>query len=391
MTTVLIVEDEPTARNSIAKTLDKHSYEVLEAEDLATAEKFVDQGTVDIVLLDVWLPDCDNGLILLERLALEHPRPPVIVFTGHGDIEMAVKAMNTGAFHFMAKPVDTPDLLDSLERASEQVALHRELTHLRQETQATFDWVESASPAMQEVNDQVARFAPAPTPLLLLGETGTGKNLVAKLIHDTSPRAQKPYVRKNCAAIPPDLLESDLFGHERGAFTTAEKKKAGLMEVAKGGTLFLDEISTIPINLQAKLLHAIDDKYIMHVGDTKEIKVDFRLIAATNSNLSDMVEEGTFRPDLYYRLKVIDITLPPLRKRRDDIPALAGAFIRKLAPEHGKTIDGVHPTALEAMISYEWPGNIRELKNTIERGILFCDGDQIELGHLPHELRSRPD
>ena len=387
MPAVLIVEDEPTARDTVAKILAKHGYEVLEAEDLATAHQFLNKGEADIVLLDVWLPDCDNSLVLLDQLAQQdQPRPPVIVFTGHGDIEMAVQAMKTGAFDFMAKPIDTAHLLGAVERASEQVALQRELSHLRQERQASYNWVPSESTAMEIVNDLVARAAPANTPILLLGETGTGKNLVAKLIHDLSPRSNKPYVRKNCAAIPPDLLESDLFGHERGAFTHAEKKKPGLMEVAKGGTLFLDEISTIPSNLQAKLLHALDEKYIRHVGATQEIEVDFRLIAATNAKLSDMVAEGSFREDLYWRLKVVDITLPPLRERTQDIPALAGAFIRKLAPEHGKIIETIHPTALEAMMAYEWPGNIRELQNAIERGVLFCDGDLIEISHLPQEL-----
>ena len=391
MTTVLVVEDEPTARDTIAKILIKHDYEVFESEDLATAQECLNNSGIDIVLLDVYLPDCDNALVLLELLAQDHPRPPVIVFTAHGDIEMAVKAMKTGAFDFMAKPIDTAHLLASLERASEQVALHRELTHLRQERQANYDWVESKSQAMEPVKELVARTAAAPTPLLILGETGTGKNLVSKLIHDLSPRSQKPFIRKNCAAIPPHLLESDLFGHEKGAFTHAEKKKLGLMEVAKGGTLFLDEISTISPELQAKLLHSIDEKYIRHVGATQEIKVDFRLIAATNSNLSEMVAAGDFRQDLYWRLKVVEITLPPLRDRRDDIPALAGAFIRKLAPEHGKVIEGIHPPALEAMMTYGWPGNIRELHNAVEHGVLFCDGDMIEIGHLPHELRTHQD
>ena len=387
MTTILIVEDEPTPRKFITKILGKQGYETVEAETLSAAHKVLDQAAADVVLLDVKLPD-GNGFTLLDRLVMEQPGLPVIVATGYGDIDMAVEAMQNGAFDFMAKPIDAARLLRSLEHADEHVALYRELSLLRRERRSGQYWVESSATVMDEVNDLIQRAGPTPANVLLTGETGTGKSMVAALLHAQSERAEKTCVTINCAAIADQMLESELFGHEANAFTGAgNKRKLGLMEVADGSTLFLDEISTMKADLQAKLLRALEERVIRRVGGTKELGIDIRLITATNRNIPQMVEEGDFREDLYWRLKVVEIKMPPLRDRIEDVPALTGAFIRNLAPDYGKNVSGVRPRAIKALGSYLWPGNVRELRNTIERALLLCDGPEIDLGDLPEEIR----
>ena len=387
MTTVLIVEDEPTPRKFIRKILAKKGYETIEAETLSAAHKVLDQHAADVVLLDVQLPD-GNGFTLLERLVLEEPGIPVVVATGYGDIDMAVEAMQNGAFDFMAKPIDAKRLLRSLEHADEHVALHRELALLRHERGTDGHWVESSADVMNEVNDLIERVGPTPGSVLLTGETGTGKSMVAALLHARSPRAKKTCVTINCAAISDHMLESELFGHEANAFTGAgTRRKLGLMEVADGSTLFLDEISTMKADLQAKMLRALEERVIRRVGGTKEIKIDIRLITATNVNIPQLVDDGEFREDLYWRLKVVEIRMPPLRDRMEDIPGLTGAFIRNIAPDYGKDVTGVRPRAMKALGAYFWPGNIRELRNTIERALLLCDGAEIDFAHLPEEIR----
>ncbi len=387
MSTVLIVEDEPTPRKFLTKILRKHGYETVEAENLAIAHKVLDQDAADIVLLDIKLPD-GSGFTLLDRIVQESPSLPVIVATGYGDIAMAVDAMQNGAFDFIAKPIDAPRLIRSLENAGDQVKLYRELGQLRKEQWSDQYWVQSTSKSMDLVNDLISKAAPTPASVLLTGETGTGKSLVAGLLHTQSPRSGKACVTINCAAISDHMLESELFGHEANAFTGAgPKRKLGLMEVADGSSLFLDEISTMKADLQAKLLRALEDRVIRRVGGTKEIAIDIRLITATNRDIMQMISSGEFREDLYYRLNVLEIVMPPLRDRTEDIPALTGSFIQSLALHYGNQVTGVRPRAMEALISYKWPGNIRDLKNTIERALLLCDGNQIDIGHLPKEIR----
>lgn len=387
MSTVLIVEDEPTPRKFLTKILRKHGYETVEAENLAIAHKVLDQDAADIVLLDIKLPD-GSGFTLLDRIVQESPSLPVIVATGYGDIAMAVDAMQNGAFDFIAKPIDAPILIQSLENAGDQVKLYRELGQLRKEQWSDQYWVQSTSKSMDLVNDLISKAAPTPASVLLTGETGTGKSLVAGLLHTQSPRSGKACVTINCAAISDHMLESELFGHEANAFTGAgPKRKLGLMEVADGSSLFLDEISTMKADLQAKLLRALEDRVIRRVGGTKEIAIDIRLITATNRDIMQMISSGEFREDLYYRLNVLEIVMPPLRDRTEDIPALTGSFIQSLALHYGNQVTGVRPRAMEALISYKWPGNIRDLKNTIERALLLCDGNQIDIGHLPKEIR----
>jgi DNA-binding NtrC family response regulator len=385
MPTVLIVEDEPTPRSFLQQTLVDKGYGTVEAGTLAEAQSHIDLGHADVVLLDIQLPD-GSGMRLLERLAQEQPGLPIIIITGFGDIETAVDAMQAGAQDFLTKPIDNHRLLKALSRASDTVSLRHELNMLRQSRRAQYDWVVGETPAMKRVAELIERAAPTQASILISGESGTGKEVIANAIHQLSSRKNEPFVAVNCAALPDQLLESELFGHEAQAFTGATKRKTGLMEVADGGTLFLDEISSMKPDLQAKLLRAIEDRTIRRVGGTSGVKIDVRFISASNRNLPAMIEAGTFREDLYWRLKVITVELPPLRDRLDDIPALVGAFVHKFNLEMGKTVNKIHPSVLETLKCYHWPGNIRQLRNTIEAAMLFCDDDVLDLKHLPTDI-----
>lgn len=299
---------------------------------------------------------------------------------------MAVEAMKSGAHDFLTKPVQFKQLERSIERASEIVAMRRELDHFHQAQQQQHRFVAGKSPLMQSVLNQAKRAAMASVSVLITGETGTGKEVLAKFIHQSGPRAKKPFVDINCAAIQSTVLESELFGYEAGAFTGADRRKIGLMEVAEGGILFLDEISSMPLDIQAKLLRAIEERSFRRVGGTNLIHVDVQIVAASNRNLPAMIKDGNFREDLYYRLKVVDLHLPPLRERKQDIPELVGFFIRNNNPRLGLDIQDITPQAMQTLIKYDWPGNIRELSNAIERAMLFCDGAAIELSQLPTDI-----
>ena len=381
---VLIVEDEEPARQILAAFLQKEGYEVTEAPTYADAIKSLRQGLGDIVLLDVQLPD-GHGLTLLDETANWPNQPPMIVITGYGSIDTAVEAMKKGAYDFLQKPVKFPRLLNALKRLEEIIAMRRELAVWRQQQQ-NLDFIAGSSEAMQMVLEQAKRAAQVSASVLITGETGTGKEVLARYIHKSGPRSNKPFIPVNCAAVQDTMLEAELFGYEAGAFTGATKRKPGLMEIADGGILFLDEISSLPLDMQAKLLRALEERTIRRMGGTKWIKVDIQILAATNRSLKKMIEEGRFREDLYYRLKVVDLHLPPLRERKDDIPALIGHFIRRLNPQMGKQITDISPQAMAALKAYDWPGNIRELRNALERAMLFCDTNRIELQHLPQEV-----
>jgi two-component system, NtrC family, response regulator AtoC len=385
--TILIVDDEETARSFVAEALQDAGYETLQAGTLQEAARSVDQGQADIVLLDMMLPD-GSGLTLLDRIVLESPSPPVILLTAYGEVDTAVEAMKKGAQDFLQKPVDFNRLLRAVERAREVVALRRELALLRRTAQPDSDWVIGDTPAMQQVYDEAMRAAQVCASVLITGETGTGKEVLAQAIRKAGPRANQPFVPINCAALPDTMIESELFGHEAGAFTGATKRKPGLIEVADGGILFLDEISSTKTDMQAKMLRVLDEQRFRRIGGVSEITVDVQVLAASNRDLPAMIHEGAFREDLYYRLKVVDLHLPPLRQRLADIPALVGTFIRQINQRTGNQIAGISPRAVDALKAHSWPGNIRELRHTIERAMLFCDEDILDLGHLPPDLRS---
>lgn len=384
--TVLVVDDEKNARGNIAAFLKKKDYEVLEAEDLKTARKILGEGGADLVLLDVELPD-GFGTSLLEEQASNPARPPIIIITAHGDIEMAVEAMRNGAHDFLQKPIKFERLEQSIQRAGETVAMRRELNHLRQ-AQTQTDFVLGQSEAMKTLMAQAERTAQTSVSVLITGETGTGKEVLAKAIHRMGNRKDKPFIDINCAAVPAMTIESELFGHEAGAFTGADKRKPGLMEIANDGILFLDEISSMPADMQSKMLRALEERTFRRMGGTNLIKVDVQVVAASNRDLPEMIKKGTFRDDLFYRLRVVTLDVPPLRERKDDIPELVGFFLQQNNPKMGLNIRDVTPKAMQALKAHDWPGNIRELSNVIERAMLFCDEAAIDVAHLPVEILS---
>ena len=383
--TILIVDDEDNARNNIASFLKTQGYEVLDVATLEAARECIKRGCADIILLDVLLPD-GYGPSLLEETVHLPVRPPIILITAYGDVDMAVDAMKNGAHDFLQKPIQLSQLEKSIQRAGEIVAMRRELSHLRMTQDKQHSFIVGNSPAMQQLYSHAQRAAATSVSVLITGETGTGKEVLTHAIHKLGPRAEKPFIPINCAAIQPTMLESELFGHEAGAFTSADKRKHGLMEVADEGTLFLDEISSMPLDMQAKLLRALDERAFRRVGGTNMIQVDVQIIAASNRNLKTMMANGEFREDLYYRLKVLDLHIPPLREHKEDIPELVGFFIQRDNLRMGMNIIDITPRAMQALMNYHWPGNIRELRNVIERAMLFCDDPAIDLPHLPADL-----
>jgi two-component system NtrC family response regulator len=383
--TVLVVDDEETARLVVSDFLRNRGYEVLEAGTMAEARKYIAQGVTDIIILDVRLPD-GYGPNLLNETALLPMRPQVIIITAHGEISMAVEAMKNGAQDFIEKPLDLLELEKSVKRAEEVVSMRRELNHLHTSNEGLDEFIIGSSPAMQSVVSLARRASDACVSVLITGPTGSGKEVLANYIHKTGPRANKPFIDVNCPAIPATMFETELFGHEAGSFTNATHRKLGLMEVADGGVLFLDEIASMPLELQAKLLRAIEERSFRRLGGTNLIKVDVQIIAASNRNLKEMIANNTFREDLYYRLKVVDLDLPPLAQRTEDIPELVGLFLRKYNLNMGSNITDVTERAMNALMAYDWPGNIRELRHVIERAVLLCDDAAIDLNHLPPEI-----
>ncbi len=383
-TNVLIVDDEENARRNIGDYLTAKGYEVTGAGTLKEARELIMNGVGDVILLDVQLPDGYGPNLLYEVDSLP-ARPPIIVITGYGDIETAVDAMKNGAHDFLTKPVKMPQLEQSIERAQEIVSMRRELAYLRQK-QKNIDFIVGQSEKMKKVVEYAHRAAQASVSVLITGETGTGKEVLAQFIHKSGPRSNKQFVAINCAAIQPTVLESELFGYEKGAFTSADTRKHGLMEIADGGVLFLDEISKMPLEIQSKLLRAVEEKAFRRVGGTSTIKVDIQVISASNRDLVKMMKDGEFREDLFYRLKVVDLDLPPMRERKEDIPELVGFFMREQNARQGLNITDISPRALQALMTYDWPGNIRELNHDIERAMLFCDDPVLDINHLPLDI-----
>lgn len=382
--TILVVDDVNTAREAIAKSLRKDGYEVLEASTLNEARIALQQNQADICLLDIKLPD-GNGMQLMDEVAHESWQPKFIVITAYGEIDIAVDAMKKGAVDFLTKPLNVKTLKQSIKRAEEIVSMRRELNHLRSAQTSSF--VMGKSQRMKALYDLAQRAADTSVSILITGESGTGKEVMANFIHQAGPRQQKPFIAINSAAIANTMMESELFGHEANAFTDAgNKRKLGLMEVADTGILFLDEISTMPIDMQAKLLRAIEERAFRRVGGTTLIRVDVQIIAASNRNLKEAIKAGEFREDLYYRLKVVDLDIPPLRKRPEDIPELVGLLMRQTNMSMGTNVQEITPRAMETIMAYDWPGNIRELRHLLERAIVFCDEVAIDLKHLPPEI-----
>jgi two-component system response regulator AtoC len=383
--TVLIVDDEENARLNIASFLTGNSYEVIQAATLGEAREKVMGGNADIVLLDVRLPDGYGPVLLEETIHIPH-RPPMIVITAHGDVDNAVYAMKNGAHDFLQKPIDLGELEKSIQRAGEVVSMRRELSHLRESQHKNLNFIVGQSPVMRTLLDHAQRAAESSVSVMITGETGTGKEVLARAIHGMGPRAGKPFIDISLPAIQTTVVEAELFGYEAGAFTSAEKRKPGLMEIADEGILFLDEISSAPVDVQVKLLRALEERSFRRVGGTTLIKVDVQVIAASNRDLPKMMAEGEFREDLYYRLKVVDLHIPPLREHKEDIPDLVGLFIRLNNPKMGLNIEDVNPRAMEALMDYDWPGNIRQLRHVIDRAMLFCDEAALDLSHLPDEI-----
>ncbi len=384
--TILLVDDEKNARNNIGSYLESEGYEVLLAADLKTARKHLSAQEADIVLLDVQLPDGYGPDLLAETAQLPF-RPPIIMITAHGKIDMAVEAMKNGAHDFIQKPIKFDRLEQSIKRAQDIVEMREELNHFRRSQREALDSIVINSEIMREVFTEAQRAAKRSTSILISGETGTGKEVLARAIHRMGPRSDKPFIDINCAAVQNTMLESELFGYEAGAFTGAQKRKRGLMEVADEGILFLDEISSMSADMQAKILRALEERSFRRVGSTTSIQIDVQILAASNKNLPELIEKGQFREDLYYRLKVINIEIPPLREHPEDIPGLAGHFIKTNNPKMGLNIENMTPAALTLLKEYAWPGNIRELRNVIERAMIFCDEATIDINHLPAEIR----
>lgn len=387
--TILIVDDDKKAREIISEYLKISGYEILEAGTIKEAQEAIIKNDPDIVILDVQLPD-GYGLDLLDELSKLPNKLPVIMMTGFGNIEMAVDAMKNGAHDFLTKPIKKMENIEkSIQRAAEIIRIRQELNHFRKNQQQANNFVIGQSKEFSKAIDQSIKAAKASVSVLITGETGTGKEVLAKFIHQSGPRSDKPFIAINCAAIQPTVLESELFGYEAGAFTGAEKRKHGLMEVADGGILFLDEISSMPPDIQAKLLRAIEERSFRRVGGTAIINVDVQIIAASNRDIKSMIEKGNFREDLYYRLKVVDLNLVPLRDRNKDIPELIAFFVNKFNMQLGKNITDVTPEALKLLINYKWHGNIRELSNAIQRALLFCDGEKITPADLPLDITNQ--
>ncbi len=381
---VLIIDDDEKLLKILSETLGKEDFIVSTAPTAEEGLNRFQEIDFDVVMVDLVLPDMD-GIELLKTIRNIDSDFPVIMITGHASIDLAVKAMRMGAFYFIEKPASTKAILEILKRAIEQKELMISYQSLKKtaEEKFSFSGIIGKSKGMQEIFDLIERIAAAEATVLIQGESGTGKELVAKAIHFNSPRKENRFVAINCSALPESLLESELFGYERGAFTGANKKKKGLFEIAHKGTIFLDEIVETSPAFQSKLLRVLEEKTFYPVGSTDERKTDTRILAATNRNIEDTVADGKFRKDLYYRLNVVKVSLPPLRDRKIDIPLLTQEFLKIYTEKNRKEIIGVSDEAMEVLMRYSWPGNVRELENAIERAVILCQDNMILAEHLP--------
>jgi DNA-binding NtrC family response regulator len=389
---LLIVDDEKNIREGLAASLDMDGYETVCAADGEEAWKRFGKGDIDLVVTDLKMPGMD-GEELMRRILAETPGFPVVILTGHGTVENAVNAMRAGAWDFLTKPVNLGRLSMLVKRALDNRELA--LRHLEMEADLERSRLSGhmigKSPVMRKVMDTVSRAAPTRASILITGESGVGKELVADAIHELSPRKGKPLIKVHCAALAANLLESELFGHEKGAFTGAVSRRRGRFELANEGTLFLDEIGEIDQNIQIKLLRVLQERQFERVGGEDTVETDVRIVAATNKDLKAEIERGNFREDLYFRLNVVNIAVPPLRERKDDIPLMAASFLKEFAAENAKTIEGIHEKAYSRLYAYNWPGNIRELRNCIESAVVMCRKNLITEEDLPPSLQTGGD
>jgi two-component system NtrC family response regulator len=385
---ILILDDEKNYLLILEAMLGDAGYAVIALDDPETGLAFLDESEVDVVITDMKMPKV-TGQQVLEHVKRNFPYIPVIIMTAFGSIEGAVEAMRIGAFDYIAKPFANDELLLTVEKASRFAAAQRENMLLRQSLEDRFssENIIGRGKAMQRVLEMVRKAAPTKSTVLVTGESGTGKELVAKAIHYASPRKDAPFISVNCMALASGVLESELFGHEKGSFTGAVARKRGRFEMAHGGTIFLDEIGELSPELQVKLLRVLQERKFERVGGADPIEVDIRILAATNRNLSEAVAAGAFREDLYYRLNVVHIQTPPLREHREDIPILAAHFLERYAKENGKAFKGFSPEAMEYLTAYEWPGNVRQLQNVVERCVVLAGSDMVEVEDLPSEIR----
>ena len=384
--TILVIDDEASQREAVGGYLRKRGFTVLQADNGRRGLEILQGQVVDLVITDLRMPELD-GMGVLEAARQTNPDIGVVLVTAFGSVDGAVDAMQEGAFHYLEKPIDLDELDEIVDRALERSHLVSENELLRERIGggAQFGGIIARDPAMEEALNVVARAAPSRATVLVRGESGTGKELVARAVHDASPRADKPFVGVNCAALNKGLIESELFGHEKGAFTGAIDRRVGRFEQANGGTLFIDELAEIPAEVQVKLLRVLQERKIERVGSGTEIEVDVRLIGATHRDLQGLVADGGFREDLFYRLNVVSVQLPPLRSRKRDIPVLVEHFIARYAEENAKTIEGVSKEAMDLLMRYVYPGNVRELQNIIERAVVMARGDVVTKNDLSLE------
>lgn len=388
MTQVLLVDDDSSSRESTAEFLKSEGFSVVAARNGAEAVQHLADG-VSVVVTDLLMPQVD-GMELLRVAREEAPHTPVIMMTGHGSEAAAVEALKAGAFYYLTKPVNPDELLSLIRQAIEKYQMASEIAALHQQLDQKYGFgsIIGKSVGMRRVFERIKMVADTRSTVLIEGESGTGKELVARSLHVNSSRRKKPFVAINCAAIPQQLVESELFGHEKGAFTGALAPRSGKFQAADGGTLLIDEIGEIPLELQSKLLRVLESRTINPIGGNREIPVDVRIIAATNRKLEHLVDDGEFRQDLYYRLNVVNIRLPPLRERRDDIPLLVRAFIDELARESHRPVRDITPAALALLQGYDWPGNVRELRNVLESAIVMSSRDTLDVADLPESIHT---
>lgn len=385
---LMVVDDEESIRTVLEIFFRKKGYRVDSGGTLEEAYSLISTNVYDIVITDMKITSGDDGIRVLEKVKETHPETEVIVMTAHGSIENAVSAMRKGAFNYVTKPFDNQELNLFVERALEKKNIILHNTALREEVKRklSYEFIIGSSEPMTKIYELIEKIAPTKANVLIIGESGTGKELVARAIHNKSDRGEGNFVEINCAAIPESLLESELFGHVKGAFTGAVSSKQGLFEVANGGTLFLDEIGEMPVSLQGKLLRALQEKAFRRVGGNDLKRVDVRIVSASKRNLLDAAQDGSFRDDLFYRLNVVLINVPPLRDRREDIPILSHHFLNKYSIEIGKEVNKISPEAMRMLIRYDFPGNVRELENIIERSVILETKDQITPESLPEDI-----